>query len=474
MFINFLSAQRAIDSLGVAEDFIIFENILKKGHPNLYEYISNDSLDYVFDLTKNQIKDTSDIDVYKTLLGITNHIKDSHLVLLPPKILKKDQYYFPLSLKIINHHLYTDTDDFDIPVGSQIIQINDQKSDHILEKLKKYIPADGHNLTRKYRMLEALFGEYYFYEFGLQKQFLITYRQLDGTEASIELPAESSVKVKLRNAKRYSYFAKFHGEQNNFKFYTHFIVNKSPFTLFKKELNTAVLVVNSFAGDTRVFKSHVEDIFKEIEQQKIQNLVIDIRNNKGGFRSNTISLYSHITNKPFKQITSEFVASLSIPEKKHAIRSFSNEKQVLKAKFNNHPVYDGWKFNFDDLETMMIPSQNKFTGKVYVLIGGATSSEASIFALNAKNNKNITLLGEETGGGYYFSNGELPVYYELPNSKIKVIMNMQKNNHYITDKNVPKGSGVMPDKHINMSVEHLTLSKDPLLDYIFRLIKGNN
>ncbi|WP_282087668.1 S41 family peptidase [Aquimarina algiphila] len=473
IFSYVVSAQRHVDSLGVKEDFKIFESILKKGHPTLYEFIDEDSLNYIFKDTKESLgSKNSDIDLYKKMLNITDKIKDGHLILYAPNTIKTDQYYFPLILKIINTEFYTDTEDFGIPVGSKIHEINGKEISEVLERMKKYVASDGYNLTKKYRDIELKFGLYFAYEYGIEKQFNINYTEPNGINKTLSLPAESFAKVRLRNTKRNSYFAKYHNKENDFDFFNTYISNKDPFVYYKEKLNTAILVVNTFEGDTRIFKSKLTKIFKEINKKKIRHLIIDVRQNNGGFRSSAVHLYSFITKSIFKQVTSEYVTSLSIPERKYVTQTFLNEKEFLKDKFNNHPIYDGWKLAFDDMEAVMVPDKDRFKGKVYVLSGGATFAAGSTFTLNVKNDPDMLLIGEENGGGYYFFNAEFPVFYEFPNSKILMSMSMEKVNHYVKDKTIPKGSGVPPDKHIILTVEDLISGRDPELDYVLRLIGG--
>ncbi len=467
-----INGQKKIDSLAAIKDFNIFENTLKKGHPSLYEYTKQDSLNFLFEEVKQSIsKDITDIDLYRKMLQISDRIKDGHLQLFAPNTIKTEQYYFPLVLKLINTNFYVDTDDFGIPVGSKINTINGNNANKILEGLKKYSATDGLNLTRKYRDIELKFGLYYAYEYGVSKKFNIAYTEPEGAKKNIELDAESFVTVKLRNTKRNSYFARFHNQKNGFDFFGKYINNKEPFVYFKEELNTAVLVVNTFGIDIRKFKSKLVKIFKTLNEKEIKYLIIDIRNNDGGFRPNAVHLYSFIAKKPFKQIESQYVSSITVPEKEHVTRTFLNEKEFLTDQFKNHPVYDGWKLNFDDLETLMVPEKRRFKGKVYVLTSGVTFSAASSFSQSAKN-ENITLVGEETGGGYYLSTGQFPVYYEFPNSKIVMVMSMVKVKNFVKDQTIKKGSGTPPDKYIDLSVKNLIEGKDPLLDYLFRLIKG--
>ncbi len=474
-FISTLFAQKHMDSISIHRDFAIFENILKTAHPSLYTYCNEDSLNISFEYVKESLTDDlSDIGLYKKMLAITDRIKDGHLQLYAPKTIKTDQYYFPILLKIINAEFYTDVEKFEIPIGSKINKINDKKTNKILDDLKKYVPSDGYTLHRKYREIESKFGLYFAYEYGITKTYTIAYTAPDGTSKVIDVKAESFTEVNLQNPRRASYFSTYHSQKDDSDFFKNYITNKSPFLYYKKDLNTAVLVVNSFELDTQIFKTTLTAIFEELKKNKTQHLVIDIRRNNKGLRANAIQLYSFLSKTAtFKQVTSSYVASLSIPERQYATHVFFNEREFLKDKFNNHPIYDGWQITFDDLEIMMRTHKNKFAGKVYVLIGGSTFSAGASFALSAKNDSDIILVGEETGSGNYFSNMGLPVYYQFPNSKIEMVMPMEKNNFYISEKTTSKGQGILPDKHILMHTDHLISGKDPELDYIFRLIKGS-
>ena len=82
-------------------------------------------------------------------------------------------------------------------------------------------------------------------------------------------------------------------------------------------------------------------------------------------------------------------------------------------------INNWWKCTFDD------PKQKKFKGEVYVLIGGKIFSAGSSFSLFCKN-QGITLVGEETGGGYYTQLGGYPIIYTLPNSEIKILSSFVK------------------------------------------------
>lgn len=117
----------------------------------------------------------------------------------------------------------------------------------------------------------------------------------------------------------------------------------------------------------------------------------------------------------------------------------------------------------------MVPNKKSFEGKVYVLIGGKTFSAGSSFVLLCKN-QGITLVGEEIGGSYSTQTGGYPIIYTLPNSKVKVLISFVKISRYTKDKTVKKGSRIMPDIEIPLTVKDLINKNNSQLDYVIKQI----
>ena len=62
-----------------------------------------------------------------------------------------------------------------IPLGSEIVEINDTKIEKIIPELYKYYSTDGNNLTGKRIGLMTSFSKYYRLHYGLTKSFNISY-----------------------------------------------------------------------------------------------------------------------------------------------------------------------------------------------------------------------------------------------------------------------------------------------------------
>lgn len=456
----------------VLEDYTIFKEIITTGHPSLYEYTSKSQWDSIFSSFKQ--KDIKEIrfsnDLFKSITSIADNVKDGHLIIHHPKM-DTVPPMFPLLLKIIDEKIYTDTDDFGIPVGSEIMSINSRSSQTIIKYLLKYAPSDGYNLTKKYRQIEKEFGILHYYEYGNRESYSVKYITPDGETKTIAIAPKSFESIGKRYPNRNSHFAEYHQDANRMEYFKTRIAEQWPFLYYIDSINTAVLTANSFGLDPKEFKSKLVDLFKEIKKKKAKNLIIDIRQNIGGYRINAINLYAFLTDEPFKQRISESAITNVLPHKENVIHTMSDYSKFFEMYFASAKEENGrWLLTEDHAQAEMIPYKKAFQGKVNVLVGGNTFSAASAFALNTKNDQNITLVGEETGGGCYFHTGQYSALYELPNSKIMVRMPFVKIDKYVLDNSIPKGSGILPDIKVTMTVKDLIDGKDSQLDFIVRQI----
>lgn len=473
MFSFYSFGQHKVSQEQVIEDYTIFKEIITTGHPSLYEYTSKTEWDNIFSTFEQKgIKEAkTSNDLFKSITSIANKAKDGHLIIHHPKM-DTVLLLFPLLLKIIDGKLYTDTDDFGIPLGSEITSINSKSSQTILKDLLKYAPSDGFNLTKKYLQIEKEFGILYYYEYGTKENYSVKFTPPNDEVKTNIIASKSFENIGNRYPNRNSHFAAYHQDTNRTDYFKNRIAEKWPFVYYIDSINTAVLTVNSFGLDPQEFKSKLIDLFKEIKKEKTENLIIDIRQNIGGYRINAINLYSFLTNSPFKQRISESIITKELPHKNYVIHTLSDYTEFCEMYFTSaKKENERWILTEDHAQEEMIPYKKPFEGKVYVLIGGNTFSAASAFALSAKNDKNITLIGEETGGGYYFHTAQFSALYKLPNSKIMVRMSFVKIEKYVLDNSIPKGSGILPDEEVTLTVKDLIKGTDSQLNYTVKQIR---
>ncbi len=472
----FVFGQEELTKEQVTEDYTILKNVLSKGYPSLYEYTSQSEWDSLFtNFEKEKLSTVKSIsDLYKSITELTDYTKDGHLIVMRPQLTTIPKL-FPLLLKIIDQKFYTDTDDFGIPTGSEIISINNMSAKELRNRFLKYAPSDGYNTSKKDRQIEREFGILHFYEFGIKDTYQVVYKTFSNQVFKKNIESQSFESIGGRFVNRNSYFSTYHNAKNKIEFVKNTIGKREPFTYFIDSLNTAVLTINSFQLDVDKFQSELKIFFKNFNRKKIQNLIIDIRQNEGGYPLNSINAFSYIANKSFKQRKSTSVITSSLPEEKYSqnlVNGYTYKTFFEKYYQNSSRKENEWISMTDENEPFMIPNKKGFKGKTYVLIGGKTFSAGSSFALFCKN-QGVTLIGEETGGGYYTQTAGYPIIYTLPNSKIKVLISFMKINRYIIDKTVKKGTGILPDTQIPFTIKDLIEGKDNQLDYIIKQI-GNN
>jgi len=106
--------------------------------------------------------------------------------------------------------------------------------------------------------------------------------------------------------------------------------------------------------------------------------------------------------------------------------------------------HDGkYHFGYFERHYFSPKTDHHFDGKVYILIGGNSFSATTLFVGALKGQKNVTLVGEETGGGYYGNTAWIIPDVTLPNTKLRIRL---PKFRLVVDKSREKdGRGVMPD-----------------------------
>ena len=229
--------------------------------------------------------------------------------------------------------------------------------------------------------------------------------------------------------------------------------------------NTAYIRLATFSkGKLREF---FRKSFKTIEDKQVKNIVIDLRENGGGNVGLSTLLTTYLKDTTYK--IGDTVAAIS--------RQFEYRKYLqnwlgywVAMQFTSKKMEDEKVHNRYYEEHYFKPkAKHHFNGNVYIVQGGYTFSAATMFASSLKGQKNVTLVGEETGGGYYGNSAmHLPTIV-LPNTKLKVGLPIYR---LVMDKNRAKGRGVMPDVDIQPSSDAIKKGIDLKLMEIRRLIKA--
>ena len=117
----------------------------------------------------------------------------------------------------------------------------------------------------------------------------------------------------------------------------------------------------------------------------------------------------------------------------------------------------------------MHPKKERFTGNVYLLVGGATASATSDFASWVDELNLATIIGTETGGSYAGNTSNWEFEVELPNSKFRLNLPLARYLNNVTEKEL--GRGVIPSYIVPSSINDKLNDIDTQLNYTLDLVK---
>ncbi len=466
------SPSKKYDQKTLQQDYLLLKNILEKKHPSLYWYTPKDSMDMYFERYYKAIGDsmTKQQFAWHILAPLVDKIHCGHTSVSLSKAYSKwadGRRFpsFPLFMKIWNDTMAVtgnlDMKDKIFKRGTLVTSVNGISTHALIQKMFGYLPEDGHANNINYIRLSANFPYYYRNIYGLSKTYDVGYRDSLGRSKMATIPVyivpKDSARKKDSLAKRER---KKLPAPNRLEQYRSFKIDSSG--------RFAVMTVNSFSkGKLRGF---FRRSFKKLKQENINSLVLDIRSNGGGRIGLSTLLTKYISRHPFKVADTVYAVTKNLgPYTKYIKGKFLNNIALF---FISRKKQDGL-YHIGHLERKLYQpkKQNHYNGKVYVLTNGPTFSAAALFANAVKGQDGITLLGEETGGGWHGNDGIMIPDIKLPNTKLKVRLPLFRLVQY---HHVPKnGTGVIPDIYIGTNYEAIIKGFDKKMQVVKKLIINN-
>jgi hypothetical protein len=419
----------------VLEDIDYTEKYLTKFHPDPFRYISKDSLHAFIErvktkidtpLTEMQIRFCIKQIVVKIGCGhtdaaasknYTKAVKKINRPVLPINVFLTDS-----NKLVVLNNLSSDTT---IKTGDEIISIGNRSVKTILKTIYTTITSDGYNETcKKQASRHKSFKYYYSFCYGFKLDYVIKIKHQNNSITNYKLNAISTLKdtlilpkidslIPIRKIKNCSY------------------------SVINHKKTIAVIDVNSFRG--RHWRSFFKRSFKDIKQQNIEHLVIDLRDNGGGQINLGLNLLSYMIDK-----------KIVLPFDKKLNSTAFHPKYKMGFGMRAVPIIFALKpperFKNGKLRHYFIsfPKKRKqFKGQIYVLTNGKSFSMSGVAATYLKHKSNAIIIGEETGANVAGSNAVISGHILLPNSKIKIFVPLYHLYHDIDVKN--DGRGLMPD-----------------------------
>ena len=458
------------------EDFKIFQGALEESHPGLYWFTPKTKIDKDFADGYESIKDSMTERQFRTLLlKVVAPIRCGHTSVSYSR--KYSRYLdtaglklFPLAFKVWKDTLAVTANlnrrDSILKRGTIVTAINNYPAKQLIDTFFNYITGDGYSVAGRYQSLSSYgaFGVLYKNVLGLTDTFNINYIDSNGIESSVAIPVFTPVKDSAKKTDTISperFTAK---ERRNLRSFAtrHIQVDTT--------LKSAYMLLNTFANGNSLRK-FFRSSFKNIKKFGVQHLVIDVRSNGGGEAGNSTLLTQYLSDHKFR-----------IADSLYAIRRSTKYRDNIRFQ----PIYwlitsiitkkksDGnYHFGFYERHVFKPLKKNHFKGNIYILTGGNSFSATTLFAQELKGQKNVKIIGEETGGGGYGNTAWIIPELTLPNTRLRI--GIPKFRFVMRKDLVREGRGVMPDIYVAPTADDIKKGIDVKVEKAKQLIlEANN
>ncbi len=452
------------------EDFEILQNALQEGHPNLYRYAPPEELDLAFREAFDQLdSEMSELEYYNFIKPLIAQIQDGNTALMlsdyGDTFLKDRARFFPFDVKIIDQKTFVNfnySEAKHIQIGAEILRINGHSAAEILDKMIRRAASDAKIKSAIFWRLEQ---EGYAFEllsiYGEDKQFEIEFKNPQDTEIQKVMVMAVSYRKKITD------FLEANEKQ--------IIDAENPFKFqIWADQKTALLdvdVLGDFFSGNPSFYKFIKKSFKEIQKQKIEHLILDLRNNAAGEELYGAYLYSFLTDTTFKLFNCQY-----INQKKYNFASFTDAGSSLNREFvaikSTETDSGNYIISLNGLDEKQFPARENFKGNLYILTNGGTFGMASYITGLLQQNRTAPtfVIGSETGSSIRGGTGGRLPYLTLPNSNLILTLPLVRYDLEII-KNQDEKRGVLPDYEVEYEAQEIVQIQDKVLDFTKKLIE---
>lgn len=477
-------------------DFIYLTQVLEDSHPNIYENFPKEEFDVEKENLLTEFQNLNNETVFQIKLQkFVAKIGDAHTKVSLGNLYKTKLNY-PVRYRWIKEKLYiidTDKSLSDELIGSQVTRMNDLSIKEVVELGGSVISCE--NEIWKKSELRDLFRNPNFLNLLRINDSIDSLKLTINTKnIEKEIFIYTTEKVKWRNP-----LAKHNvtNKRQNFHSYKIFPEEKTcyyQFNVFMDRNIAKYYVKNHYKWYMRPFinilvnfihpnySKFLKKMFKEMKDNNVEKIIVDLRYNGGG-NSALGNLFMYYCDIP-KNIRGNLVSriKLSVLLKNANESEFNSFKQdylernsdqdfelpILLEKKRN-------KFNedysiFKNIENgnsywKIKPVEEKFSGKIILLIGSETFSSASDFAAVLGDNELATLIGEPIGQKPTSFGDKLNFYLPETKTRVSVSFKYFQRPDPLKD-NEPT---LYPDIEIYPTIDEILNGKDPVFEKAMKL-----
>lgn len=468
MFCNVLFSQHKQDILTkkyppiqLRQDATVLKDVVLAMHPVVGIYRSRAYYDSLFTSYINALNDSLTEKQFRiSLKQLIDYLHCGHTEIGLSKaslkaITKTKQNYSPLVFLPLQNKVYflaTTQKKYDtlLKKGAEIIRINGVSCDSMLPQIRRIISGDGYNVSGKQHYASLAFNVFYPALFGRPDTFFVEAKTNDQIK-KIKYPAfQAKSFPPLPLGAKDSLFVTYKKAGMKYKY-------------LDKNNKTLLLKIEKFSHVK--YRKAYRKIFKRLEKNKTENLVIDLRNNGGGSLANAYKLLTYLMDTVSTQSLKTRIRNY--PYKKHTSGNiWFKFTRFAFSRMGQHVVK-----NDTDIYVYAIRpiKRHHFDGKVMVLIDGGSFSASALVSAYLKYKHRASFIGEETGGALEGCNAGVTPYYILPNTKVRLRVPAFRIEHDVSAKIT--GYGIIPEYQILYGIKDIFSKKDLALIKAKELLK---
>jgi hypothetical protein len=454
------------------EDASTLWQTFRQCHPSLYWFTPRDTLDPAFEkmiasltdsLTELQFRLKLSETVALIRCGHTSVRNSKAAARYRPKHIAP---FFPLQVKTWNGDSMiilanAFRNDSILIRGTSIHAINGKPVKEIIDTMCRFISADGLHNNFKYQLISNNFPAFYKSIIGLGNVYQLAVTTIDGKQQNVSIKNFDPV---YEDSLRKAALKTHPGGMPPVPVRMRGGLQQDRKLTIDTARSLAIMELNTFSHAR--LPSFFRHSFKTMRKNKIQHLAIELRENGGGNIMNSTRLARYLCDHPFKVADTVAAKSLHYP-----YPSFVKNGILYKIQswfVTTRRSDDRLHYRIYERKFFTPFERNHFDGSVFILTGGFTFSASTLFIDPLKEQKNITVVGEETGGGAYGNTAVNVPDLRLPNTGVRVRLPLYR---LVVNKDMPhNGRGIVPDVIVPPSSWHLAKRLDPKMLKVHELI----
>lgn len=429
-----LSKERKLSKNQIIEDYKILYSTLINYHPAPFVYTSESDF-YTFFLSQLSAFNDSltEREFHLIARKLITNLKCGHTYCKPSNewynAMSGKNVLLPFNIRRVGNKVFIDNtidSALEFAPADEILAINDVPIQTILEKMSDIQERDGYTHSFVNEYIIKRFQTYYLFLYPVQHSAIITFKDKEGNLKS------STVKLSNKRMNTTD------NSQLPDRFRTYAKNGWSSLSIDTTN-NHAYLRIKTFSNRNE-FRKYYKKVFSIIAELQSPQMVIDLRDNTGGYFGNGNELLTYLTPNKFEFNFQR--PKRTISKNKYTSPDLLN--RLTKMAFSAKPVKH--KSKDQRIHTFTYkPTKPHYSGIINVITNGVTFSQAALVAAHLKN-YGAKFYGTETGGAENATNSMVHYKLILPNSNINASIPYYQIVSNSTNGNI--GYGVKPDIEI--------------------------